>query len=127
MEDRVVIYRKNGKCVVDTNTEEDENIFFEINNKSVSLKDVITSVKVFMGYYEYIPRPLTTGEMVGRIKQIKQERILVEDMIEERFQALEKKVKALEDQHREISPDAGKYICIDLGYPFKKIYVEKPK
>jgi len=41
--------------------------------------------------------------------------------------ALQEKVKALEDQHREISPDAGKYICIDLGYPFKKIYVEKPK
>ena len=39
---------------------------------------------------------------------------------------LEKKVKALEDQHREITPDAEKYICIDLGYPFKKVYFEKP-
>ena len=39
---------------------------------------------------------------------------------------LEKKVKALEDQHREITPDDEKYICIDLGYPFKKVYFEKP-
>ena len=39
--------------------------------------------------------------------------------------ALEQKVKALEDQHREIGPDPEKFICIDLGYPWKKIYVLK--
>ncbi len=41
--------------------------------------------------------------------------------------SLEERIKALEDQHREIPPDPENYICIDLGHPFKKIYIKKPE
>ena len=56
-DDRFVVYRKNGKCIVDTNAEEDEGIFFIIHGRRVSLEDLMTSIKVFMGFYDYMPRP----------------------------------------------------------------------
>jgi hypothetical protein len=32
-----MVYRKNGKCVVDTNCDEDDGIYFEINHEKISL------------------------------------------------------------------------------------------
>jgi hypothetical protein len=35
------VYRENGKCIVDTNTEEDDGIYFEINHEKISLDYLI--------------------------------------------------------------------------------------